>query len=83
MKNKFKGIIIGIFLTLLFVDVVYIWSETKSYRDFSAFEKAIYKFALSPTLGLWVPLTGRCTTQESIEYFGCNYLQIKLNRKRK
>lgn len=53
------------------------------YQLYKESHPILYKldhFFITPSLGLKDPLTNRCNSKESIEYFDCNNIQIYLNK---
>lgn len=75
------GFVLGIFSFLLLTDVVRIAAED-SKEGTLLYELESYTFIHG--LGLWKPLTGRCTEgmrgdDKMRDYFSCNYVQNKLS----
>lgn len=86
MKKFAIGFIAGILAFCLAGDIVRIVAEDAEYGSLLyKTEKIFY----DPSIGLWLPLTGRCTTElrkppggtvtVMREYFGCNRIQNKIS----
>jgi len=52
----------------------------KEYKKNHPLISSINSYFLVPGIGLFTPLTNRCKHPQNIEYFECNYFQIKLNQ---
>jgi hypothetical protein len=81
MKNLMIGFVLGIFTFLFLTDVIRIAADD-SEKGTLLYELESYTFVHG--LGLWKPLTGRCTKElrgdyKMRDYFDCNRLQNSLS----